>query len=203
MVRDFVHLRTRSPYSMLEGALKMKETAAKVAQYKQPAVAITDTNNLCGALEFSETVTGMGIQPIIGVTLSLDLEGERQPGQLHKDPDGTLVLLAQDATGYANLMELSSKAFLDVDASELPHVKASALEGKTDGVIALTGGTDGALDRLIAGGRPAEAERWLDRLISLFPDRLYVELNRHDMPVQAVTEPALIDLAYAKGLPLA
>lgn len=202
MVRDFVHLRMRSPYSMLEGALKMKETAQRLTSYKQPAIAITDTNNLCGALEFSEAMSGAGIQPIIGVTLSIDLEGERQPGQLHKDPDGTLVLLAQNETGYENLMALSSSAFLDVDGMEVPHVKISALNDRTDGVIALTGGLDGAVDQLLAQGRPEEAERWLTSLSNLFPGRLYVELQRHGLPQQAQTEPELIRLAYEMDLPL-
>ncbi|WP_298912302.1 DNA polymerase III subunit alpha [uncultured Algimonas sp.] len=202
MVRDFVHLRMRSPYSMLEGALKMKETADRLVKYRQPAIALTDTNNLCGALEFSETMSAAGVQPIIGVTLCLDIEGERQPGQLRKDPDGSLVLLAQNETGYENLMALSSSAFLDVDATDLPHIKASTLEGRTEGVIALTGGLDGILDALIGGGRTAEGERWLERLIELFPDRLYVELQRHGLPQQSVTEPVLIDMAYRHGLPL-
>ena len=87
-VRDFVHLRMRSPYSMLEGALKIDETAKRAVRYRQPALAITDTNNLCGALEFCEKVTSEGVQPIIGVTLTIDLEGKKQPGQIHKDPDG-------------------------------------------------------------------------------------------------------------------
>ncbi|MGB6229617.1 MAG: DNA polymerase III subunit alpha [Litorimonas sp.] len=202
MIRDFVHLRMRSPYSMLEGALKMKETAAQLAKFRQPAIAITDTNNLCGALEFSEVMTGSGIQPIIGVTLSIDMEGEQQPGRLRRDPDGSLVLLAQDEGGYANLMALSSAAFLDVEATDLPHVKAGLLDGRTDGVIAMTGGSDGALDRLIASGRTGEAERWLERLIALFPNRLYIELQRHGTPQQAQVEPILLDLAYRYGLPL-
>jgi DNA polymerase-3 subunit alpha len=192
----------RSPYSMLEGALKMKETAACVTKYRQPALALTDTNNLCGALEFSETMVGAGIQPIIGVTLSIDLEGEGQPGQIKRDPDGTLVLLAQNQAGYQNLMALSSAAFLDVEATDLPHIKVSALAERTDGVIALTGGLDGALDRLLAEGRPDEASRWLNHLKTLFPQRLYIELQRHGLPQQAKTEPLLIDLAYAHDLPL-
>lgn len=202
MVRDFVHLRMRSPYSMLEGALKLKETAERLTKYRQPAIALTDTNNLCGALEFSEIMAGAGVQPIIGLTLSLDLEGERQPGQLRADPDGTLVLLAQDETGYNNLMALSSFAFLDVEPTDFPHVKLSALETRTDGIIALTGGLDGALDKLISAGRPEEAERWLGTLMQMFPDRLYVELQRHDLPQQAVTEPVLIEMAYRLELPL-
>lgn len=202
MIRDFVHLRTRSPYSMLEGALKIKETAAHLAKYKQPAVAITDTNNLCGALEFSEAMMSAGVQPIIGVTLSMDLEGERQPGQLHHDPDGVLVLLAQNEVGYAHLMALSSFAFLNVDAAEQPHIKASDLIGRSEGVIALTGGPDGALDRLLAAGRTEEAKRWLTQLMELFPSRLYVELQRHGTPSEARVEPMLLDLAYDNELPI-
>jgi len=86
----FVHLRSRSPYSILEGALQIKPTAARCREMRMPALAITDTNNMCGALEFSDTLVGLGIQPIIGLTLSLDLEIDDQPGQLRKDPDGTL-----------------------------------------------------------------------------------------------------------------
>ena len=201
-VRDFVHLRMRSPYSMLEGALKIDETAKRAVRYRQPALAITDTNNLCGALEFCEKVTSEGLQPIIGVTLTIDLEGKKQPGQIHKDPDGTLVLIAQNETGYGNLMDLSSAAFLEIEPTDVPHVKASRIEGWTEGVIALTGGQDGVLNQLIKAGRPAEAEAWLLRLKALFPDRLYIEIQRHSPDESALTESTLIDLAYEHGLPL-
>ena len=202
IARDFVHLRMRSPYSMLEGALKIRETAERCVRYRQPALAITDTNNLCGALEFCETVSGEGVQPIVGVTLSLDLEGPRQPGQIHKDPDGTLVLLAQNETGYGNLMALSSAAYLEIEATDHPHIKASRLDGQTEGVIALTGGQDGVLNTLIKQGRTGEAESWLLRLKALFPDRLYVELQRHTPDESAATEASLIDLAYQHDVPL-
>jgi len=78
----FVHLRSRSPYSMLEGALKIKPTATRCAKWKMPALGHTDTNNMCGALEFSEAMVSAGVQPIIGVTLSMDLELDMQPGQI-------------------------------------------------------------------------------------------------------------------------
>ena len=198
----FVHLRSRSPYSILEGALHMKPTAARVREMRMPALAITDTNNMCGALEFSDTLVGLGIQPIIGLTLSLDLAIDDQPGQLRKDPDGTVALLAQNEGGYENLMELSSAAYLEVDATDLPHVKSSRLEGHTDGIIALTGGPDGALNRLICQGRLSEAEAWLDKLSALFPQRLYVELQRHNLPQEIKAEKVLIEWAYAKNLPL-
>ena len=200
--RDFVHLRMRSPYSMLEGALKMKPTAAAVAKFGQPAIALTDTNNMCGALEFSEAMAGAGVQPIIGITLSVDLEGEAQPGRLRRDPDGTIVLLAQNEVGYTNLMALASSAFLDVDSHEVAHIKASLLHAHADGVIALTGGPDGALNRLITAGRTQEADRWLSRLQDVFGDRLYVELQRHGLPEEVQAEGPLLDMAYAKGLPI-
>ena len=198
----FVHLRSRSPYSILEGALQIKPTAARCREMRMPALAITDTNNMCGALEFSDTLVGLGIQPIIGVTLSLDLEIDDQPGQLRKDPDGTIALLAQNEAGYTNLMELSSAAYLEVDATDLPHVKSERLEGLTEGVIALTGGPDGALNRLICQGRLGEAEAWLDKIVSLFPNRLYIELQRHNLPHELEAERVLIDWAYAKELPI-
>ncbi|RKQ71638.1 DNA polymerase III alpha subunit [Litorimonas taeanensis] len=199
---DYVPLRTRSPYSMLEGALKMKPLAARCADWRFPAVALTDTNNMCGALEFSDTFAGFGLQPIIGVTLSMDIGLPLQPGQIRRDPDGTLVLLAQTEKGYENLMALSSSAFLDVEPTDVPHVKASALAGRTEGVIALTGGPDGVLNRFIVDDRKAEAEKWLDNLRALFPNRLYVEIQRHHTEAEEKAEPVLIDFAYEKGLPL-
>ena len=99
----FVHLRSRTPYSMLEGALKIKPTAERCAKWRMPALAMTDTNNMCGALEFSEAMTGAGIQPIIGVTLMMDLELDMQPGQMRQEPEGTIALLAQNEKGFEGL----------------------------------------------------------------------------------------------------
>ena len=130
------------------------------------------------------------------------MEIDDQPGQLRKDPDGTVALLAQNEGGYENLMELSSAAYLEVDATDLPHVKSSRLVGQTDGIIALTGGPDGALNRLICQGRLGEAEAWLDNLSELFPKRLYIELQRHHLPHEIKAEKILIEWAYAKNLPL-
>lgn len=199
---DYVPLRTRSPYSMLEGALKMKPLAARCADWRFPAVGLADTNNMCGALEFSDTLVGFGLQPIIGVTLSMDIGLPRQPGQLRADPDGTLVLFAQNEKGYENLMALSSSAFLEVEPTDLPHVKFDKLKGHTEGVIALTGGPDGVLNRLIVSDRKAEAENWLNQLQGLFLGRLYIEIQRHHTEDEEKAEPILIDFAYQKELPL-
>ncbi len=182
--------------------MKIKETADRCRKWRMPALGLTDTNNMCGALEFSDIISGFGVQPIIGVTLSLDLDLDMQPGQLRKDPDGTIALLAQNEAGYENLMRLSSSAFIDVDPMDLPHVKADRMLKQSEGVIALTGGPDGALNRLVVQDRLEEAEAWLDKLAAAFPNRLYVEIQRHGTADEIQSEPKLLEWAYAKGLPI-
>ena len=196
----FVHLRARSPYSLLEGALTIKEVAKRAAATGMPAVALTDTNNLFGALEFSETLAGAGLQPIIGCTLSVRLEAPR-PGE-RAEPDGTLVLLAQSESGYRNLMALSSDAYLKVGATEEAHVPIERVLEAGEGLICLTGGHDGVLNRLVVDGRRGPAEAWLERLQRTFPDRLYLELQRHGRKADVIAEDWLVETAYARDLPL-
>ncbi|MDP2123914.1 MAG: DNA polymerase III subunit alpha, partial [Parvibaculum sp.] len=169
-----------------------------------PAVAITDTANLFGALEFSETLSEAGIQPIVGCTLPILLDEGEEParGPLRHEPSGTLALIAKDEQGYLNLMKLSSRAFLGPEPGEPPYVPLALLAAHHEGLICLTGGPDGVVNRLLeAGQRPAAEELLLD-LKKTFGDRLYVELQRHGQPRERQTEPALIDLAYAHALPL-
>ncbi|MBI1233290.1 MAG: DNA polymerase III subunit alpha [Alphaproteobacteria bacterium] len=196
----FIHLRTRSPYSLLEGAIKIKDMASLCAEYAMPAVALTDTNNLFGALEFSETMAGTGIQPIVGCTLSVAVF-EGRPGD-RIEPDGTIVLLAQSEAGYRNLMALSSAAFLDVGPTDMPHITVERLKLHGEGLIALTGGPDGVLNRLIVNGRSGDADHWLSTLQDIFGDRLYVELQRHGRREELEAEHWLVEQAYARDLPL-
>ena len=109
----FVHLRTHSAYSLSEGALQIKALAGLAKEAKMPAVAITDTGNLFGALEFSDAMWEKGIQPIIGCTLRVDLAEQKEGGLKHvgglrRIP--SLAFLAKDEQGYHNLMKLSSRA---------------------------------------------------------------------------------------------
>ncbi len=122
-----------------------------------PALAITDTNNLFGALEFSEKVAKAGLQPIIGIQLAIGFgDGSMLASRGGEDGAGRapLVLLAKDERGYLNLMHLASRAFLDPTPGEAAHVGLHRLEGRTDGLIALTGGPGGPLDRCYGYGRP-------------------------------------------------
>ncbi len=111
----FVHLRVHSAYSLLEGALTIPKLAALASADGAPALALTDSNNLFGALEFSEGLAEAGIQPIIGLTLSLTFAAEKEPtlGTELRGPraDGRIALLAKDEAGYANLMRLSTNAY--------------------------------------------------------------------------------------------
>jgi DNA polymerase III subunit alpha len=167
---------------------------------------VTDTGNLFGALEFALAARDAGVQPIIGCQLGIareeqgGLNGGTRVG--HKPPADQLVLLAQSEAGYRNLLKLSSRAYLDVEPGDTPQVPLSALDPCSEGLIALTGGAAGAVGRCLADGQDEAAEASLRRLAALFPGRLYIELMRHGLAVDARIEEKLIDLAYAQGLPL-
>src|SRR5437763_1561040 len=198
----FVHLHVHSSYSLLEGALTIGKLAELAKADRQPALALTDTDNMFGALEFSDKLASAGIQPIVGCALSVDFGDQetRHPGQGMKLP--RLVLLAAREDGYRNLMQLTSRAFLDVPADQPPHVKLAALQNAADGLIVLTGGSGGPLDLALVAGQADLAAARCAQLSALFSDRLYVELQRHGVPEEKQVEPALLDLAYAQGLPL-
>jgi DNA polymerase-3 subunit alpha len=207
MALGFVHLHLHSAYSLLEGALPIARLAELAKADRQAAVALTDTNNMFGALEFSDKMAGAGIQPIVGCTMSIDFadqEHQVRPSGMGVATQSLprLVLLAATEVGYRNLLRLSSRAFMDHPGTEPPHAKLDWLDGHTDGLIVLTGGPDGPLDRAIVSGQSNLIPARADALTRLFGDRLYVELQRHGTAEERLAEPALIELAYAKGLPL-
>jgi DNA polymerase-3 subunit alpha len=202
----FVHLHVHSSFSLREGALRI-EQLAKLAQADQmPALAITDRNNLFGALEFSEKLAKQGIQPVIGIQLTVEFgDGAQLGSRLERGEAGrgALVVLAASAEGYANLMRLASRAWLDPGPGDGPHVALDRLPGSTSGLIALTGGPGGPLDLALSAERPEVAASRLDRLVDYFGStNLYVELQRHHLPGERANEPHLVDLAYRHSLPL-
>ena len=200
----FVHLHVHSSYSLLEGALTIGKLAEFAKADRQPALALTDSDNMFGALEFSDKLAAAGIQPIIGCALSIDFgdqEAPRHPGHAVKLP--RLVLLAAREDGYRNLMRLTSQAFLEIPSDQPPHVTFAALAGAADGLIALSGGPAGPLDLAFLAGQGDLAAARCARLSALFGDRLYIELQRHGRPEEKQVEPGLLDLAYANGIALA
>ena len=200
----FIHLRTHSAYSLAEGAIKIPELVNLCAENRMPAVALTDTRNLFGALEFSVTCADKGVQPIIGCQISVrreDKEIRTGNGARLPEPD-QLVLLCQTEEGYGNLLQLVSQSFLETPAGETPQVSMDDITAHAAGLIALTGGVSGAIGRHLVEEQFPKAEEALLQLATVFPDRLYMEIQRHGLATENRIEAALIDLAYAHEVPL-
>jgi DNA polymerase-3 subunit alpha len=199
----FVHLHVHSTYSLLKGSIKIARLGELAKADRQPAVALTDTDNMFGALEFSDKMAAYGIQPIIGCELAVDF-GDQDPNA--RNPHGSnfarIVLLAARERGYRSLMRLNSRAFLETPLHQAPHIKFDWVKDDAEDLIALTGGPDGPISLAIEADHAALAATRCDRLASLFGDRLYVELQRHGTERERRVEASLIDLAYGKGLPL-
>jgi DNA polymerase III subunit alpha len=208
----FVHLKVHSSYSLLEGALPIGKLVKLATGYGFPALAITDTNNLFGALEFSNKLWESGVQPIIGVSTDIDFGDHRdvrdirlsRPGsnEQRAQSAGRVALLAMNADGYANLMRLSKCLYFEPASDELAHVKIARLEEFSAGLIVLTGGPDGPVDRALKDGQEDLALGRLTTLEKIFGNRLYVELQRHGTPDEARVEPKLIDMAYSRRVPV-
>ena len=196
----FVHLRVRSAYSLLEGAIKADKIGVLAGEGDMPAVAIADRSNLYGALEFSVATKEAGVQPIIGCALPVSGIGERPPQRWARAP--TVVLLAQNRTGWRNLSVLSSAAFMDSVGEGEPQVAWDKVAAHAEGLILLSGGPDGPVDALFAQGKNKEGQAALARMAEVFGDRFYVELQRHGQASEAAAEPGLVAWAYAHDVPL-
>ena len=201
---NFVHLRVHTAYSLSAGAVRVKELVGLCKAERMPAVAITDSGNLFGVLEFATTCSAAGVQPIIGCEIAVERgnpeEGSRLGGAL-SEPD-RIVLLVQNEAGYRNLLQLVSQSYLAGELPGEPSISLRNLVGASDGLLCLAGGSRGPVGRLLAEGQAEAAEAVLSELAAAFPNRLYVELTRHGTADEARSEPGLIELAYRHGLPL-
>jgi DNA polymerase-3 subunit alpha len=201
----FIHLRVHTEHSLLEGAVPVKQLVKLCLKHEMPAVAVTDTNNMFAALEFSVNAKDSGVQPIVGCQVSLDYD-VAAPGEKPRAP-APVVLLAQNEAGYMNLMKLNSCLYIDKGGA-LPQVTIEDLERHSAGLICLTGGADGPLGRLLQAGQMPKTRALLQRMIAAYPGRLYIELQRHPgeggrlTESEAATERPFIELAYELDLPL-
>ena len=198
---DFIHLRVHTAYSLSAGAIKIKELVGLCKANKMPAVAITDTGNLFGALEFATACAEAGVQPIIGCEIALVAHEASDGARPQREPE-RIVVLVQSEAGYRNLLGLVSRSYLDSDAGADPAIALADLAANSEGLLCLTGGAKGPLGRLIADGQDVGAGILLDALKAAFPGRLYIELARHGMAEEARTEGGFVDLAYKHELPL-
>lgn len=204
MNAGFVHLRVRSAYSLLEGAIKAADLGKLAREKEQAAVGITDRCNLFGALEFSQACKDSGIQPIVGCAMPVSGIGGVANTAWAKM--ATVILLAQNERGYLNLCHLSSMAYIEADGTE-PHISWDAVSEHSEGLILLSGGPDGPIDPLFFQSRQAEAEAALAEMARVFGDRFYIELQRHDGTTNGgikggPAEAGLVAYAYEHDIPL-
>ena len=201
----FIHLRTHTEYSLLEGAIPLKKLIKDCVGRGYPAIAVTDSDNMFAALEFSVLAAKSGVQPILGCQISVAYDPPA-PGEKLRMP-APIVLLAQSERGYMNLLKLNSCLYLPKDRP-VPQVTLEELEHFSEGLICLSGGAEGAVGKLIQSNQMPKARALLERLSQAYPGRLYVELQRHAdeggqmMQVERATEHSFVILAYELRLPL-
>ncbi len=193
-MKPFIHLSVRTSFSLLESMITTKSLTSWCVEQGMPAVAVTDRNNLYGALELSESLSGAGVQPIMAVCFDVT-DGA------HQETITRLTLYAQDEAGYGRLMALSSYSYLDAEDG-VPRIHERYLNEKTDGLIVLTGGSEGTVAKHILRGKMDEAKAALEQLAQQFPGRCYVEITRHGSPEEAQCEAGLLALAYELNLPI-
>jgi DNA polymerase-3 subunit alpha len=201
----FIHLRTHTEHSLLEGAVPVKALIKLCVKHEMPAVAVTDTNNMFAALEFSVLAKDAGLQPIVGCQVAVAYD-PTVPGEKPRAP-APVVVLAQNEAGYMNLMKLNSCLYID-KGGQLPQVTLEELERYSDGLICLTGGSEGPVGKLLQTAQGPKARSLMQRLAATYPQRLYVELQRHPgeggrlTQAETETERGFIEMAYEFGLPL-
>ncbi|GAN55045.1 DNA polymerase III subunit alpha [Tanticharoenia sakaeratensis] len=193
---DFIHLRNHSAYSLSQGAIRVADLAKRAAELGMPAVGLTDSGNLFGALEFSQYCSQNGVQPIIGCQIALPPVTDK-PGV----PSEPVVVLAQSEEGLANLQWLSTEGFMGSDPGD-PVVSLDVLCARSAGLFLLTGGTGGPLFQRLAEGQENAARAWLAQVAAAFPGRCAIEIQRHGLASERAVEPGLIALADQAGLPI-
>jgi DNA-directed DNA polymerase III PolC len=194
----FIHLRARSYYSFLQGLASPVELAQAAQSAGMPALALTDHLWLTGAVEFYEACRALQIKPILGLGVSV----APPPGQFGAVPySGRLALLALDLQGWASLCRLSSALLSEGPNASAAPLPFERLAQDTGGLLCLSGGRGGLAARLYQDGRQADALVCISALQDLFPDRLYIELQRHS-PQDKAWVGGLSALAAAQGLPV-
>ena len=185
----FIHLHLHSAYSLAEGAIKVKDLVKRCKASDMPAVAITDTNNLFGAMEFAKTAASSGVQPIIGCQLQIENYGH-------------IVVLVQNEQGYRNICALVSSAHLESAENATANATLENLEKYAEGLICLTGGYNGLMNNLLLEGQDTSHPA-IQSLLKTFKGNIYIELQRHGWAEEDQVEEQLIDLAYKENIPLA
>ena len=195
MKNTFVHLRVHSNFSLAEGMLSFDYLANFCVKNNQPAIAITDTSNMFGVLEFSLEMVANGIQPIIGIQVEIAPSSEDEVNI------GEVILIAKSDVGYKNLLKISSNLSINKDFNKFVSY-ANLIENK-DEIILLTGGAEkGFIGKPAGLGNSTLTYSRLELLKKLFADNLYIEIQRHGMKNEEVSEPLLLKAAEDFNLPI-
>ena len=201
MATEFVHLHNHSEYSMLDGACRIGDMVDWAVENSVPGVALTDHGNMFGAWELYTKAKAAGVAPIIGCEVyvapgSRTTRGKGQGGPYH------LTLLAEDATGYQNLLKLVSSGYTEGFYSK-PRIDMEILSAHHDGIIALTGCIQGQVPQLLCSSRREEGIKHFKTLMEIMGERnLYVEVQNHYIDKEAEAYPIMVELAKEFNLPL-
>jgi DNA polymerase-3 subunit alpha len=216
LTRSFAHLHTHTEYSMLDGAARVTDAVAAAAADGQPALGITDHGNMYGVLDFYKECNNKGIKPIIGTEAYMALEtNAERPSRRGKKVDdsggdaegGTklyyhLTLLAESDQGYRNLLQLSSRAYLEGYYYK-PRMDWALFEKYSEGLIATTSCLGSVVQQALLQGNYDEALKRAARLQDIFgKDNLFVEMQDHEIPEQKRCNPQLLEIARTIGAPL-
>lgn len=194
----FVHLRLHTEYSVADGTCRIDEVAKAAVQFSQPALCLTDTHNLFGAIKFYTACRQAGIQPILGAEVNLSMQdtGFGEPGS-------KALLLVQDHPGYLNLCEFLSRSWMLQDVKlHQPTIQWSWLKELSEGLILLSGAQSGCVGQALLQGNPAQAEKLCVELHHLFPGRFYLELQRAGRIDEERYIAAVVPLAHKLSLPV-
>ncbi len=204
MTGSFVHLHLHTEYSTLDGAVRCKEVAARAAELGMPAVAMTDHGNLYGAIEFYEAVREKGVKPILGCEIYLAPESMEHRQEIPGRRRAThLTLLAENNTGWENLVQLVTKGHLEGSYYGKPRVDRQELRAHAEGIICLSGCIAGPVNEWLLQRQSDKAREMLEELREIFGrDNLYVEIHDHGLEAQHEVKPQLIKLARELDLGL-
>ncbi len=198
----FVHLHVHSQYSLLDGALRVKDLASRAKSLGMHAVALTDHGNMFGIIQHYLACKEQGVAPIFGCEVNVVREG-RSRGPTEDVPVDHLVLLASNLEGYKNLVRIVSAGHLDPQSARAPSVTLSTVAENKVGLIGLSGCLGGVVAQQVLEQGEDAGRRSLERVMAAFePGNLYVELQDHGFPEQPIVNGILVKAAADLGLPL-
>lgn len=200
---EFIHLHVHTSYSVLEGAVKVKDLVNAMAQAGIPAVGMTDTNNIFGAMDFAEKCVNAGVQPILGCQFTVKTPVKTHNAFREEQPAfDKMVVLVQNEKGYQNLLLMMHAFYMGKGRKDTPYLEFDELLKYADGLILLSGGAEGVLGRLFLAGEKEYAVEILKKMQEAYPARFYMEIQRHGLETELKTEPFFLEEAYRFNVPL-